>query len=62
MAIYNMAGQRVATMIDAPRPAGMYTLMWDGTDAAGQPLASGIYLYQLRTGEMVQSRKLLLLR
>ncbi|MBI2502029.1 MAG: hypothetical protein HYW07_02210 [Candidatus Latescibacteria bacterium] len=48
--------------MEGAREAGSYTLRWDGRDGRGKELASGIYLYRLRAGAQVQTRKLLLLR
>ena len=63
LALYNLAGQKVATLVSGPRPAGTYTVHWDGRDASGRDLASGVYLYRLRAGEhQVETRRLLLLR
>lgn len=57
-----MAGQRVATLIDAHRPAGTYRVAWDGLADGGRALASGVYVYRLQAGANTKSRKLLLLR
>jgi enterochelin esterase-like enzyme len=64
LALFNLAGQRVATLVQGRRDAGTYTVRWDGTDDAGHTLASGVYLYRLQTGngKQVETRKLLLLR
>ena len=62
LAVYNMAGQKVATLIDGPRSEGAYTVQWDGRDDGGRALASGMYMYRLRAGDWVEARKLLLLR
>ena len=64
LSIFNLAGQRVATLVQGAREAGTYTVRWDGRDDDGQALASGVYLYRLRTGDgqQVETWKLLLLR
>ena len=62
LAIFNLAGQRVATLARGNRPAGQYTLSWDGRTDDGLDLASGIYLYRLQTRRATETRKLLLLR
>jgi len=64
LTIYNLAGQKVATLVDDMREAGTYTICWDGKDDRENELASGVYLYRLRTGDgkQVETRKLLLLR
>ena len=62
LAVYNLTGQKVATLVHGLREAGAYTLRWDGRDDDGRELASGVYLYRLEAGERVETRKLLLLR
>ena len=62
LAIYNLMGQRVATLVEGPREAGFYTVYWNGTTQAGGELATGVYLYRLQAGEWTLSRKLLLLQ
>ena len=62
MAIYNLAGQQVAQLVRALRPAGRHAVRWDGRDDQGQSLASGVYLYRLHAGNRREVRKLLLLK
>ena len=64
LAVYNLAGQKVATLVNGPRNAGTYTIRWDGRDDRGRTLASGVYLYRLRAGrgQQVETRKLVLMR
>ncbi len=60
--MYNLTGQKVATLALGLREAGTYALRWDGRDDDGRGLASGVYLYRLEAGERVATRKLLLIR
>lgn len=60
--IYNLFGQRVRRLIHAHKMPGTHSFKWDGRDEGGQPVASGIYLYQLRTPGAVQTRKMVLSR
>ncbi|MBT3346712.1 MAG: T9SS type A sorting domain-containing protein [Gemmatimonadetes bacterium] len=62
LAVYNMTGQRVATLARGLREAGVYELNWDGTDGRGRAMATGVYFYQLRTGTRVERQRMLLLR
>ena len=62
LAIYDLAGQKVATLLSGPLPAGQHQFQWDGRDQAGRDLATGIYLYRLRAGSAVETRRLVLLR
>ncbi len=60
--IFNVLGQKVTTQVDQLMPAGDYTISWDGTDNAGRPVSSGVYLYRITAGEFVDTRKMLLLK
>jgi hypothetical protein len=62
IAIFNLLGQRVAVLTDAVYPAGAYRVVWDGHNDLGAPVTSGIYFYQIRAGDFVATRKMLLLR
>ena len=58
--VFNILGQRVATLVDGERPAGFHTAHWDATDAAGEAVAAGVYLYRL-SGDGVQATRSMLL-
>jgi hypothetical protein len=60
--IYNILGQRVQTLVAQTQAAGIYTVRWDGIDAAGQFAASGIYFCRMEVQKVVQTQKLLLVR
>lgn len=62
LSLYNLAGQKLITLDRGEREPGRYTLAWDGRDAEGHAVASGIYLYQLRSNDQQQTQKLVLLR
>jgi C1A family cysteine protease len=57
LSIYNMLGQKVATLVSEKQPAGAYKIEWD---AAG--FASGVYLYRLQVKNYSETKKLILLR
>ncbi len=57
--VYDLRGRLVRTLWDGPLAAGAHRLDWDGRNAAGRPVASGVYLYRLEAGGQVHSRKLL---
>ena len=60
--VYSIDGQRVTTLVSGPRAAGSYVVRWNGRDDEGKALASGIYMYRLEAENLVEVRKLLLLR
>lgn len=62
LAIYNLQGQRVRTLVDQSLAAGHYSVRWDGTGENGAPVASGVYSYRLKVGEQEWSDKMSLVR
>ena len=62
LAVYNLAGQQVAALAGGVRSSGQYVAHWNGRDSRGAEVASGIYLYRLRVGSRMETRRLLLLR
>jgi methionine-rich copper-binding protein CopC len=62
ISVFNLLGKKVSTLVDEEKPAGTYTAQWYGTDRDGRPVASGVYLYQIKAGEFVESKKMLLLK
>ena len=63
LAVYDLLGREIKTLVSKRLAPGEYHLHWDGRDRAGQPVASGVYLYQLKVGNRyVQTRKMMLLR
>ncbi len=58
LSVYNLLGQKIATLVSGQKPTGLYSVEWDASD-----LPSGVYIYKLATDHgLVQSRKLLLLK
>ncbi len=62
LSIYNMLGQKIKTLVDAKQTAGEYRIRWNGRDESGREVASGIYLYRLKAGDFVSTKKMLLLQ
>jgi len=61
--IYNILGQKVATLVSKKQPAGTYKVEWDAAPASGgQGVASGVYLYRITAGKFIETKKLVLLR
>lgn len=58
--IFDLNGRTVRTFTDLL--PGAQSLSWDGRDESGRPVATGVYLYQLRTGKIQQTRKMVLSR
>jgi len=60
--IYNIAGQKVRTLVDEVMSAGSHTLVWDGTNEDGQALSSGVYFYRVTAGNETVTKKMTLLK
>jgi hypothetical protein len=60
--IYNVRGDEIDTLVRGIQSAGPHRVIWDGRDADGRQVSSGIYLYRLRAGGFDQTRKMVLIR
>ena len=58
LAIYNLRGQLIQTLVAGAVTAGRHNVVWDGTNFRGAKVASGIYLYKLQAKDFVTARKL----
>ena len=47
--VYNVVGQRIRTLVDEEKPAGMWRITWDGRNDGGAVVATGVYLIRLET-------------
>ncbi len=62
LGIYNIVGQRVATLAQGVQPAGRHSVTWNGRSADGQKVSAGVYLVRMATPEFSGTRKLTVLR
>jgi len=62
LTFFNIQGKEVIRLIDNEQPAGHYRVIWNGKDIQGGDVASGIYFYQLKVNEFIQTKKLTLIR
>ncbi len=62
LAVYNILGERVVTLVDGVQVAGSHAVVWDGKNARREPVASGVYFYRLEAGEYSSVRKMLLVK
>ncbi len=62
LSIYDVSGRLIQTLVDGELPAGEQTLLWNGHNEHGRPVASGIYFYELRLGNKVERKRMTLVR
>ncbi len=60
--VFNLLGQKVATLADGPQEGGEFAVRWNGTDDTGLSLASGIYFCRLQAGEFSDTKKMIYLK
>ncbi|MDD2650765.1 MAG: chitobiase/beta-hexosaminidase C-terminal domain-containing protein [Candidatus Cloacimonetes bacterium] len=60
--VYNIKGQFIKTLLNEFVNAGEHSIIWDGTDAQGKTLKSGIYLYKISSSSFYDFKKAILLK
>jgi len=60
--VFNVLGQEVQTLVDGQMGAGTHVVTWNGKDAGGSQAASGVYFYRLDTGDVRETRKMMLIK
>jgi parallel beta-helix repeat protein len=60
--VYNMLGEVIATLVNSEQNAGYYDVTWNGQNDKHQTVASGIYLYRMRSGDFVDVQKMVFMK
>jgi hypothetical protein len=60
--VYNLLGQKVKKLIDQEKAPGSYRVRWDGSNDAGETVATGLYMYRLQAGDEVRIKKMLMVK
>lgn len=58
--VFDLSGHKVRTLVCEEQSAGYKSVVWDGTDDSGTPVASGVYLYRIKAGSFSDTKRLLL--
>lgn len=62
LTVIDAAGRLVKTLVSDPLSPGLQQAVWDGTDANGSPVSSGVYFYRLRAGKTILTKKMILVK
>ncbi len=62
LAVYDVRGALVKTLVNSPVPGGRHVVEWDGKNNSGDMVASGVYFSRLSAGGVVDVKKMVLLR
>ncbi len=57
IAVFDLTGRRVRTLLDGPQAAGAHVVGWDGRDEKGHRVVSGVYFYRMEAGGFDQVQK-----
>jgi len=62
--VYDVLGNEFATLVNEEKPSGSYEVEFNANGHSGnvRNLASGIYFYQLKAGELIQTKKMILMK
>jgi len=62
VAVYNIRGQKVVTLVDEPKETGQYSVNWNGLDEIGRRVSSGVYFYRMNAGDFTAIRKMVVVK
>ena len=60
--IFNITGQLVRTLVDEEKTPGTYTVTWDGKNNSNEEVASGVYFYELKSNNLRESKRMVLIK
>ena len=60
--VYNVLGQEVVTLVNGYKETGRHTVQWNGRDALGRQVSSGVYIYRLEADRVSRTKKMLFLK
>lgn len=60
--IFDVSGRRIAVPVNGRHEAGRHAIHWNGTNASGSAVASGVYYYRMTAGKSTITKKLVLMR
>jgi len=62
LAIHDLMGRDVITLVDGPKTAGSRFTQWNARDEQGRAVSAGVYLYKIQAGNFVDIKKMILLK
>ncbi len=62
MVIYDVLGREVKTLVSENQAPGFHSVTWNGRNDFGIKVNSGVYLYTLKAGQLLESKKMILMK
>jgi hypothetical protein len=60
--VYDVSGRLVRTLVDGPQKAGTHSVVWDGSDDRGRRVGAGVYWAQMKAGDYLSTKKIVVLK
>ncbi|MBA66203.1 MAG: hypothetical protein CMG55_10430 [Candidatus Marinimicrobia bacterium] len=60
--IYDMLGNVVSNLVKTNQSSGYKSIQWNATNNHGEPVSAGVYLYKIQAGDLVDTKKMILLK
>ena len=60
--IFDLSGRQINQLINDAQSPGLKTIIWDGKDFLGNRVGAGIYIYQLKSGNFIESKKMIFVK
>jgi hypothetical protein len=62
LTVFDLMGRQITQLVNTTQDVGYKSVQWNATNSFGKPVSAGVYLYQIRAGEFVQTKKMVLLK
>ncbi len=62
VAVFNLLGEKVATLVSKHQQQGVHKVAWDGRDDSGQRVSSGVYLFTVKAGDQFEMKKMVMMK
>ena len=60
--IFDILGREVKSLVNEKLEAGFHEITWNGRNNSGKKVSSGVYYYQIRSGEFKETKKMILMK
>ncbi len=60
--VYDMLGNAVNNLVNTYQSSGYKSIQWDATSNQGEPVSAGVYLYKIKAGDFVDTKKMVLVK
>jgi len=62
LTVFDLMGRQITQLVNTTQDVGYKSVQWNATNSFGKPVSAGVYLYQIRAGEFIQTKKMVVLK